>query len=345
MSTKQSTREELEKRLEALVADKKLSAERGSSDDLVPKFQPWDIPQLDEITGGIPLEKFTLLYGESSHGKTLLTMFAAKSFQQANKLVALVDAEQSFDPRWWQTIGVDTNLMSVHQPAYGEEAVMEVERLIGKVDLLILDSLAALIPLREQEVDLTKKGTMGLQAQLITDLYKKSLSKAKKSGTALMFINQVRDNFDNPYVVQLPGGRAQRFYSHMMIEVARHEWMKDGVGNKTGFNMRIRLEKNKLGLAYQTIFLPFSFEGVFDFLTLLVGDAIDRGVIQNAGAYYRFPADIPFDPETTNLPNVNRFKVNDDGTQQVMGRDSVHALLEANPQAAKLIELQVYDKE
>ena len=95
MSTKQSTREELEKRLEALVADKKLSAERGSSDDLVPKFQPWDIPQLDEITGGIPLEKFTLLYGESSHGKTLLTMFAAKSFQQANKLVALVDAEQS----------------------------------------------------------------------------------------------------------------------------------------------------------------------------------------------------------------------------------------------------------
>lgn len=331
------------KRLEELLKDKKLPGIMlGSDTRLLPHFRTTGVAQLDEIMGGgVPVNKFVMVFGESSHGKSLLCQIISASYQKQGLISALVDAEQSYDPRWWAATGNDPNQLVVMQPDYGEEAVMKTESLIGKVELITVDSLAAMIPLVEAEVDLEKKATMGRHAQLISAFYRKTLTKMRESGTSILTINQVRDNFANPYVVNLPGGRAQRFASHVMLEVSRSEWIKNSMNEKTGFVMRVRVEKNKMGLPHRSIELPFSFEGRFDFVTLVVSDAIDRGTIMNSGAYYRLPGHLPF--ENIDEENVKRYKVLEDtGEHQVMGRDSVHRLLEDNEQALRILELEVY---
>lgn len=334
-------REKILARRDALLKDKKLPGLMlGTDKRLIPTFRTSGIAQLDEIMGGgIPVNKFIMVYGESSHGKTLLCQMITAAFQKDGFLAALVDAEQSYDPRWWQATGTDPELLLVSQPDYGEDAVMKTVDLIGKVDLITVDSLAAFIPLVEAEVDLEKKATMGRQAQLISQFYKHCLPKMRESGTSILTINQVRDNFANPYVVNLPGGRAQRFASHVMLEVSRKEWIKNSQQEKTGFVMGIKVEKNKMGLPQQKIELPFSFEGRFDFITLLVSDAIDRGTIMNAGAYYRLPGELPIEVIDESL----RYKfMEDEHKHQVMGRDGLHKLLEANEQAVRVLELEVY---
>ena len=334
--------EEISARIATLLKDKKLGLELGSNVDLLPVFISTSIPQLDEIMGGgVPVNKFTMFYGESSHGKTFLSQLIAASFQSQNKLVALLDAEQSYDPRWWATTKVDVDNLLVQQPVSGEDAVMKVEALIGKVELIIVDSLADFVPLSETELDITKKATMGRQAQLISTFYRKCLSKIKNSNTSIITINQVRDNFSNPYVVNLPGGRAQRFASHIMLEIARESWIKNSDGAKTGFMMRIRNTKNKLGTPEREISLPISFEGKFDYVTLLVSDGIDRGLIVNSGAYYRIPGELVIDT----IPDGYRYKVMEDtGQHQIMGREGLHKLLEVNEHAMKVLELMVYEE-
>jgi recombination protein RecA len=333
-------------RVSALLREMKgVELTRGSDPELKVVLQPIGIPQIDEIIGGgIPLNRYTEIYGGASHGKTLLCQFITRAFQQAGHIVAYVDVEQTFDPKWWEQTGVDVEELIVGQPPYGEKAVDMISALVGNVGLIIVDSVAALVPLRAQEED-AEVSMMGRQAQLVNRLFYNTLGKMKKSGTAMILINQVRVDFKNQYGVKLPGGDSQNFYSSIQMGIARREWIQRGVqGPKTGYNMEVSVTKNKLGTPLGKTKLPIDFTGDFDYTTLVISDALDRGVIQHAGAWYRLPSSIAFDHEEDwDQSKISR--IPETGQIRVMGRELLHEFINGNEVARKQLESLVYADE
>jgi recombination protein RecA len=324
---------------------KKFDLMRGSDDGLKVVFQPIGVPQIDEIIGGgIPINRYTELYGGASHGKTLLSQFIARAFQEAGGTVAYIDAEQTFDPRWWTHTGVVVEDLIVGQPPYGEKAVDMITALVGHVSLLIVDSVAALVPLRAQEED-AEASMMGRHAQLVNRLFYNTLAKMKQSGTAIVLINQVRSDFKNAYAVKLPGGESQNFYSTLQISVTRKGWIQRGVnGPRTGYNMEIVVTKNKLGQPLGKVLLPVDFDGAFDYVTLVISDAIDRGIVQHAGAWYRLPGSLIVENEEDwDSSKVSR--VEGTGQIRVMGREMLHEFVVNNPDVQKQLEKLTYSDE
>lgn len=220
---------------------------------------------IDDLTGigGIPRGRITEVYGPESGGKTTLCLMAIAEAQRAGGVAAMVDAEHALDLNYAKALGVDTDKLLVSQPDNGEQALEIVELLVrsGAVAIVVVDSVAALVPAAELEGDMGD-AQMGLQARLMSQACRKLTQAVSKTKTALVFINQVRDKigvmFGNPETTT--GGRALKFYSSLRIDIRRIGQKKKGdvvIGALT----KIKTVKNKMAAPYRSaeILLTYGF--------------------------------------------------------------------------------------
>lgn len=323
----------MSKQLDKLIADGDVVY--GGDPSLVVRWVSTGIPQLDAVMGGgMPLEKFSLIYGTWSAGKTLLAQMIAAEFQRQGHTVAYMDTEASYDPEWWSTLGVDTDALLVSPQSSGEKGVDVLQALVGAVGLVIVDSLAGLVPLADYEQS-AEDATMAQHPRLINRLFRMVVPKMRRSGTAVLFTNQTRVSFGPGMQDALPGGRAQQFYSHVQLRVSRAQWIKSG-DDRTGYHLRVECPKNKLARPLREVTLPFILDGYFDFVSVLLADAIDRGIIDRTGPWYRIPAGLLEHEHEALKP------VADSDEVQVMGRGALREVFMSDEAARERLEELTY---
>ena len=246
------------------------------------------------LGGGIPRGRIVEIYGPESSGKTTLTLHATAEFQKAGGTVAFVDAEHALDPEYAAKIGVDIENLLLSQPDSGEQALEITEALVrsGSVDLIVVDSVAALTPRSEIEGNMGDV-QMGSQARLMSQALRKLTAISSKMGTTIIFINQIRMKigivFGNPETTT--GGNALKFYSSLRIEVRKGKKIEIGTGEKKeahGNAARIKIVKNKVAPPFRTAEVDIMFnEGISRFADLLV-TATNFEIVKKSGAFYSF---------------------------------------------------------
>ena len=240
--------------------------------------------------GGIPKGRVTEIYGAESSGKTTVALQIVAQAQKQGGIAAYVDVEHAIDPKYAAAIGVDIDNMLISQPDTGEEALEVIDALIrsNAVALVVLDSVAALVPKAEIEGDMGAS-LPGLQARLMSQALRKITGSRNKTNTAAIFINQIREKigvmFGNPETQ--PGGRALKFYSSVRMDCRRVETLKTGTDN-VGIRTRVKIVKNKVAAPFKQAEFDIMFgEGISR-----SGSIIDIGtelsVIAKAGAFYSY---------------------------------------------------------
>jgi recombination protein RecA len=273
--------------------------------------------------GGIPRGRIVEIYGPESSGKTTLTLHIIAEAQKKGGLAAFVDAEHALDPIYARKLGVDTVNLLVSQPDHGEQALEIVETLVrsGALDVVVVDSVAALVPRAEIEGEMGDSH-MGLQARLMSQALRKLTATVSKSNTCVIFINQLRDKigvmFGNPETTT--GGKALKFYTSIRLDIRRIAAIKNGtdvVGNRT----RVKVVKNKLAPPFKECEFDIMYgEGISKYGDLL-DLASEMGIIQKSGTWYSF------------------------GDERLgQGRENVKAYFNENPDFAEKIELMVRKK-
>lgn len=246
------------------------------------------------LGGGYPRGRIIEVYGPESSGKTTLCLHAAAEFQKAGGLVAFIDAEHALDPEYAKKVGVDTAELLLSQPDSGEQALEIVEALVrsGSVDLIIIDSVAALTPRAEIEGEMGDSH-MGLQARLMSQALRKLTATTSKMGTTIIFINQIRMKigvvFGNPETTT--GGNALKFYASIRVEIRKGGRIESGTGSDKvvhGNEARIKIVKNKVAPPFKTALVDIMFnEGISKYADLL-DTAANMEIIKKAGAFYSF---------------------------------------------------------
>ena len=240
--------------------------------------------------GGIPRGRVVEIFGPESSGKTTLSLQVIAQAQKAGGLAAFIDAEHALDSEYAKKLGVDTDNLLVSQPDNGEQALEIAEMLIrsGAIDVIVIDSVAALVPKAEIEGEMGE-AQMGLQARLMSQALRKLTAIVSKSGTSLIFINQIREKigvmFGNPETTT--GGRALKFYSSIRIDIRRIASLKDGetvVGSRT----KVKVVKNKLAAPFRQAEFDINYgEGISR-----AGELIDMGLetklVEKSGAWLSY---------------------------------------------------------
>ncbi|MGV9267201.1 recombinase RecA [Kitasatospora sp. NPDC003701] len=273
--------------------------------------------------GGIPRGRVVEIYGPESSGKTTLTLHLAANAQRAGGTVAFVDAEHALDPEYAKKLGVDTDALLVSQPDTGEQALEITDMLIrsGAVDLVIIDSVAALVPRAEIEGEMGDSH-VGLQARLMSQALRKIAGALNQSNTTAVFINQLREKigvmFGSPETTT--GGRALKFYASVRLDIRRIETLKDGteaVGNRT----RVKVVKNKVAAPFKQAEFDILYGVGISREGGLIDMGVEHGFIRKSGAWYTY-----------------------EGDQLGQGKENARNFLRDNPQLADEIERKIKTK-
>jgi recombination protein RecA len=273
--------------------------------------------------GGVPRGRVIEIFGPESSGKTTITLQIIAEAQKAGGLAAFVDAEHALDPVYARKLGVDTDNLLISQPDYGEQALEITEALVrsGAIDILVVDSVAALVPKAELDGEMGDSH-VGLQARLMSQALRKLTGTVSKSRTSLIFINQIREKigvmFGNPETTT--GGRALKFYSSVRIDIRRIAAVKEG-DVVTGSRTKVKIVKNKVAAPFR--------EAEFDILygegISREGDVLDLAVLHNivekSGAWYSY-----------------------DGERIGQGRENVRGFLKDHPDIFTKLDTQVRTK-
>lgn len=279
--------------------------------------------------GGLPKGRIIEIWGPESSGKTLFCLHAMAQVQKLGGRAAFIDAEHAFDVEWASKIGVDVDNLVFSQPDCGEEAFEVLDTLVqsGAVDIVVIDSVAALVPRKELEGDFGD-ATMGVQARMMSQGMRKITGSVQKNGVIVIFINQVREKigvmFGSPKTTT--GGNALKFYASIRMEIARISTLKDGV-EAYGARTRLKVVKNKVAA-------PFK-EAEFDILWKKGEEGYSResdirdfgekaGIVKKSGAWYTYP-------ERDNM-------------QLGQGGERARQFLVNNPEIADEIELKIREK-
>lgn len=240
--------------------------------------------------GGVPRGRVVEIYGPESGGKTTLSLHIVAEAQRVGGVAAFVDAEHALDPQYAKAIGVDIDNLLVSQPDTGEQALEITELLVrsGAVDIIVIDSVAALVPRAEIEGEMGDSH-VGLQARLMSQALRKLTGILAKSRTTAIFINQIREKigvmYGNPETT--PGGRALKFYSSVRMEVRRKGDVKTG-GDKVGNLTRVKITKNKVAPPFKEAEVEIMFGRGIDKLGDLINIATDLDIINKSGSWYGY---------------------------------------------------------
>lgn len=255
------------------------------------RFQTTGIFSVDRaLGGGLPKGRIIEVYGPESGGKTTFCLKAIAEVQKAGGIAAFIDAEHALDPQWARKNGVDIDRLLVSQPENGEQALEIAHALArtGFVDLVVVDSVAALVPKAELEGEIGD-AHVGRQARLMSQAMRMLTADTSKSGTTLIFINQIREKvgvmFGNPETTT--GGRALKFFASMRLEVRKSETIKEN-GEEIANRVKIKVVKNKVAPPFKTAEYEIRFDSGVDPVKDVIEVAVAQGVMEKAGAWYKY---------------------------------------------------------
>ncbi len=293
-----STLEEKQKALDTALAqiEKQLGKEKIFKLGAKPRQKVDVIPtgslSLDRAlgVGGLPRGRIVEIFGSESSGKTTLAYHCIAECQKMGGIAAFVDAEQSVDPLYAQTLGVDIDNLFVSQPDSGEEALEIIEALVrsGAVDLVVLDSVAALVPTAEIEGDMGASH-VGLQARLMSQALRKLGPLLAKSNCVPLFTNQLREKVGISYghPETTPGGRALKYWASVRIEVKSGDKLKAG-GETIGYMARMKVAKNKVAPPFKVVKVEVLFGKGISRMGELIDLAVEADIMQKTGAWYSY---------------------------------------------------------
>jgi recombination protein RecA len=277
-----------EEAIDQLLKDKDLNLQLGDSDSFGYTRIPFNIPVLDKLTGGgIPKKRFTLIYGPTNVGKSYLASQIVVNAQKLGGLTAWIDTELSWDSEWMEKCGLDTSKILVSQPTNGEDAFKTVRTLmVAGVDVIVLDSIAGLVPTAVAEEEFSYN-PIAWQARFVNSSLPRLLAHLHH-GSAFVAINQVRSSMGPVALDNMPGGLAQSFFAHFLIQVRRSGWIKEKDQN-VGFDMEVRLRKTKVGGEnWKSAIVPFRVSGGIDVIESFIREAIAQKLIKQAGPWYTY---------------------------------------------------------
>lgn len=273
--------------------------------------------------GGLPRGRIIEIFGPESSGKTTLAIHAIAEAQKAGGIAAIIDAEHAFDSTYAEQLGVKTDALLISQPDHGEQALEIVDQLVrsGAVDLIVVDSVAALTPKAEIEGDMGDN-KLGLQARLMSQALRKLTANLNKTHTTCIFINQLREKIGVMFGPSetTTGGNALKFYSSIRIDIRKSTANKDGeevVGNKT----KVKIVKNKLAPPFRKAEFDIVFGEGISKLGEIIDFGVDLDIIKKSGSWFSYG-----------------------DTKLAQGRDAVKQLLKDNPELAKELETKVREK-
>ena len=273
--------------------------------------------------GGLPRGRVVEIYGPESSGKTTVALHAVASVQRAGGIAAFIDAEHALDPVYAEKLGVDTDNLLVSQPDTGEQALEIMDMLVGSgsIDIIVIDSVAALVPKAEIEGEMGDSH-VGLQARLMSQALRKITGRLSHTNTTAIFINQLREKigvfFGSPETTT--GGKALKFYASVRVDVRRIETLKDGA-NPVGNRTRAKIVKNKMAPPFKQAEFDILYGQGISIEGGLIDMGVEHGIVKKSGAWFTY-----------------------EGDQLGQGKENSRRFLKDNPELAAEIERKILVK-
>ncbi|HEV7350536.1 recombinase RecA [Telluribacter sp.] len=274
--------------------------------------------------GGVPRGRVVEVYGPESSGKTTLAMHCIAEAQKAGGLAAIIDAEHAFDRSYAEKLGIDTQNLLISQPDNGEQALEIAEHLIssGAIDIIVIDSVAALVPRAELEGEMGDS-KMGLQARLMSQALRKLTGVINKTGCCCIFINQLREKigvmFGNPETTT--GGNALKYYASVRLDIRRVGQIKESADNILGNRTRVKVVKNKLAPPFKVIEFDIMYGEGISKSGEVIDLAVELDIVKKSGSWFSY-----------------------EGNRLGQGRDAVKQLIKDNPELLEELEKKIRAK-